>query len=118
MVCPKCNQPLDDDTVFCGNCGAQVAPIQAQGATVTSPYKETRMSDNRAALAANDNQQVMTPPVPQRLEPQALPQGNVSEPPKPPGGSRSPLSSARFRIISALVLIIVVGGAISLFAAL
>ncbi|MBN2028337.1 MAG: zinc-ribbon domain-containing protein [Actinobacteria bacterium] len=33
-VCASCGEPLDDDAVFCGNCGAQVvqAPVQGEGA--------------------------------------------------------------------------------------
>src|SRR5215470_7133697 len=34
IQCPNCNAQLDDDAVFCGNCGKQVAPLQAKGATV------------------------------------------------------------------------------------
>ena len=34
IQCPNCNARLDDDAVFCGNCGKQVAPLQARGATV------------------------------------------------------------------------------------
>jgi len=34
MQCPQCNAQLDDNAIFCGNCGNQVAPLQAQGATV------------------------------------------------------------------------------------
>src|SRR6266704_775323 len=35
MQCPQCNSPLDDDTIFCGNCGRQIAPLQARGATIS-----------------------------------------------------------------------------------
>src|SRR5437764_14080420 len=35
MQCPQCNAQLDEDTIFCGNCGKQIAPLQAKGATVT-----------------------------------------------------------------------------------
>ncbi len=34
MQCPNCNAPIDEDTIFCGNCGNQVAPLHARGATV------------------------------------------------------------------------------------
>ena len=34
MVCPRCNQPVEPNAAFCGNCGNQIAPIQARGATV------------------------------------------------------------------------------------
>ncbi len=28
MNCPSCSQPLPDDAVFCGHCGASLAPEQ------------------------------------------------------------------------------------------
>jgi len=34
MQCPQCHTQLEDGTIFCGNCGKQLAPFQAQGATV------------------------------------------------------------------------------------
>jgi hypothetical protein len=40
MQCPRCNAQLEDDTVFCGTCGTQITPVQAQGATVTSKASE------------------------------------------------------------------------------
>lgn len=48
MQCPQCNTPLDDNAIFCGNCGNQVAPLQAQGATVVY----TTQAD-KAEIAAN-----------------------------------------------------------------
>jgi len=35
MRCPDCQAPLDEDTIYCGNCGRQVAPLQARGATAS-----------------------------------------------------------------------------------
>jgi hypothetical protein len=40
MQCPNCNTQLDDHAVFCGNCGNQVAPLYARGATVASNATE------------------------------------------------------------------------------
>jgi hypothetical protein len=40
MKCPKCQASIDDDTVFCGNCGQQIAPFQARGATMSYPNDE------------------------------------------------------------------------------
>jgi hypothetical protein len=48
MQCPHCNAQLEDDTVFCGNCGAEVAPLQAKGATVI--YKGGEGEDDLAAV--------------------------------------------------------------------
>lgn len=36
MQCPRCHTPLEDGAVFCGNCGAQITPLNAQGATAVS----------------------------------------------------------------------------------
>src|SRR5439155_11001725 len=35
MQCPHCNATVDADTVFCGNCGKQIMPLQP-GETVIS----------------------------------------------------------------------------------
>ncbi len=35
MRCPHCQAQLDEDTIYCGNCGQQVAPLQARGATAS-----------------------------------------------------------------------------------
>lgn len=34
IQCQHCNTPMEDGATFCGNCGNQVAPLQAPGATV------------------------------------------------------------------------------------
>ena len=44
MQCPKCQANLDNDTIFCGNCGQQVAPLQARGATMNYPDNERTAS--------------------------------------------------------------------------
>lgn len=33
MQCPQCNARLEEDVVFCGNCGTQVTPMQNRGNT-------------------------------------------------------------------------------------
>src|SRR5579883_3081956 len=33
MVCPRCNRPVDNGATFCGNCGNQIMPTLARGAT-------------------------------------------------------------------------------------
>jgi Anti-sigma-K factor rskA len=120
MNCPRCNTVLDDDTVFCGNCGTQIAPLQARGATVAASIEneETlRMNSNPAG-----NRQAAPPPAMQRFSPPAAPyvpahdtptQNNT---PQPPRRGASPLASARGRVIIALALIVLVGGAFGLWA--
>ncbi|MBE3558632.1 MAG: zinc ribbon domain-containing protein [Ktedonobacteraceae bacterium] len=41
MVCPRCQAPLEPGALFCGNCGNQVVPINAFGATVVEPSRES-----------------------------------------------------------------------------
>lgn len=72
MQCPHCNAQLDEDTIFCGNCGRQVAPLQAQGATVSAPGTDLRGAPvapvvpsappyppSRPAPAMSENQRAM-----------------------------------------------------------
>lgn len=33
MQCPRCHNSVEDGAAFCGNCGLQMAPLYAQGAT-------------------------------------------------------------------------------------
>lgn len=33
MVCPRCNQSVENGATFCGNCGNQITPVLARGAT-------------------------------------------------------------------------------------
>src|SRR5690349_947088 len=51
MQCPRCHSPLEDGAVFCGNCGAQVAPLNAQGATAENDG--TLIIPERSVGAAN-----------------------------------------------------------------
>src|SRR6266699_2922539 len=90
MQCPQCNAHLEDDTVFCGNCGKQIAPLQAQGATVA--YKAGEGEDNFATvISTSQSSQPPTPQTPMRnnaLQPATPYRGDtptfLSSPP-PPG---------------------------------
>ena len=122
MKCPRCNYTLDDDTAFCGNCGAQVTPLQSPGATVASSLENEETIQMRSNAAGN--MQAVPPPVMQRFSPPAsayapAPGTPVQKdtPPVPRRGG-SPLASTRVRVISALALIVLVGGALGLFAVL
>ena len=122
MKCPRCNYSLDDDTIFCGNCGAQIAPLNSQGATVASSLENEETLQARSN--AMGNKQAAPPPVMQRFLPPAAsyapaPDTTVQkETPPVPRRTASPLASGRVRVISALALIVLVGGALGLFAAL
>lgn len=58
MQCPQCHAPLEDNAVFCGTCGKQLAPLNAQGATIVSPDMEGTQISNINRLAPPYN----TPP--------------------------------------------------------
>ncbi len=118
MQCPQCNAQLDDDAVFCGNCGKQVAPLQAKGATVR--YKEkpgdselTAMQGKRPAqqTPAPDTRAYATTPETPTLR------GAFSAPPtsKPPARRTN---IGRVALIAALVLLVIAGGTIGVVALL
>ncbi len=126
MQCPHCNAQLDDDTIFCGNCGRQVAPVQARGATVAAPEEE---------LPGNAGGNLPYPPprsVPGIVENQrAMPRGDDSEtvtfrPTKAPApasqretplplqqpGTRAPRGRGRILLFGALLVILLGGGTV------
>ncbi len=110
MQCPHCNAQLEDDTVFCGNCGKQITPLQAQGATVT--YKAGEGEDNFATvISTRQSYQNPTPQTPvnnNALRPDTTYRGDdlptVRTPPQPPPRKSNPW---RLLFIIALVLIII-----------
>ncbi|MGH2496477.1 MAG: zinc-ribbon domain-containing protein [Ktedonobacteraceae bacterium] len=122
MRCPRCNTVLDDDTAFCGNCGTQIAPLHAQGATVAASIDDDETL--RVNTNAVRNRQPAQPPVIQGFSPHAAPY--IPSPDTPPQNrapqaprrGKSPLASARGRIIIALALIVLVGGGLGLFVTL
>src|SRR5690242_7993569 len=122
MKCPRCNYSLDDDTIFCGNCGAQVAPLQSPGATVAASIDNEETLQVRSN--AMGNMQAAPPPVMKRFSPPAVPYAPAPgtpaqrDTPPVPRRSASPLASARARVFIALALIVLVGGALGLFAVL
>ncbi len=86
MNCPNCNAPIDQDTVFCGNCGRKLTPQYAQGATVAeltqqSSYDERTSYPPRGnsllppTIGLNNSPQANTPPqgyTPPHAQPYAL----------------------------------------------
>jgi len=104
MQCPQCNSPLDEDAVFCGNCGKQIAPLQARGATIS--VKETRQT-NDGQFPRNTSYR---PQGPVSTAPGALPNlGSDSVTfqsiPRPPRSN-----TGRIALIIALLLLVVAGG--------
>lgn len=56
MQCPNCQATLEHDTIYCGNCGKQVAPLRARGATLD--YSISEINNGR-----NATQKQVTPHV-------------------------------------------------------
>ncbi len=113
MQCPNCHHTIDDDTIFCGNCGRQVAPLHAPGATVTA-------TDETMLSARNDvsGQGVLryNPPWAARPEIESAKQGAVgappvqpaTPPPTPPPPRRA--KTSRLALMAALLVIVLSGG--------
>ena len=113
MQCPHCNAQLEDGTVFCGNCGKQIAPFQAQGPTVT--YKAGQGEDNFATV-------ISTRQGPQTPIPQTPASNNAYRSNTPYQGVDSPTTlpstqppprknnTGRIIFIVALVLVIILVG--------
>ena len=122
MKCPRCNYTLDDDTIFCGNCGAQIAPLNSPGATVASSLENEETIQARSNVAGN--RQAAPPPLMQRFSPPVAPYipapdaPTLKDTPPIPRRGGSPLASARVRVIIALALIVLVGGSLGIFAIL
>jgi len=120
MQCPHCNAQLEDDTVFCGNCGTQITRVQAQGAKV--PYKGGEGEDDLATVIST--RQSYQPPTPQTPV-----RNNALQPDTPYRGGDTPtiLSSPpparknntwRIAFIVVLVLLIIGVGTIGTIALL
>jgi hypothetical protein len=123
MQCPHCHNQLDDDTIFCGNCGRQIAPVQARGATVTASEEELRntrgdpsfassrpapgMIDSNRTVLDGDSSTIIT--VPSKSTP--VSPGQVATP--PPVDKRAPRApNRRILLIVGVLVILVAGGAV------
>jgi hypothetical protein len=115
MKCPHCNAQLEDDTAFCGNCGTQIAPLQAQGATVT--YKAGEGEDDFATiLSTRSSSQPPTPQTPVRNN--ALYRGDTPTIlPSPPPSTRK-RNTWRIAFIIVLVLLVIGVGTLGTIALL
>lgn len=46
-ICPKCNQPLDDNAAFCTNCGAAITAVEIDPYDHTAEFDKKDISDNK-----------------------------------------------------------------------
>jgi zinc-ribbon domain len=123
MQCPHCNAQLDDDTIYCGNCGRQVAPLQAMGATVVAPeggqpgtareslsYPLPQPSpgiiENQRAMPEGDDSALVTYPALSMPTPAG--QRETPPPPQPPAPRAT--NQRRILLFGALLVILFAGG--------
>ncbi len=85
MFCPGCKTLCDEDAIFCGNCGKQVAPLRAQGATVAEPVfnlSSNELKHNTAYRNAIPRRPIIQmPPAPQ--SPFSPPPFRMAQTPEP-----------------------------------
>ena len=86
MQCPHCKAPIDDDTVFCGNCGKQIMPLQ-RGETVIS--YATQANGNPVGVEGIETRPDERPPAMYR-PPSAMPINSFAPPPAPQSQRRTP----------------------------
>src|ERR1700730_15552797 len=98
MNCPRCNSPIEENSVFCGICGNQLSPVKAPGATVAEPDDKTRLSDPignaQAVYNGVPRSPMYTPPPPQQFTPTRQEQ-NAYLPPAQSGIPSTPNSTRR-----------------------
>src|SRR5215471_3154339 len=114
MRCPQCNAQLDDGTIFCGNCGKQIFPYQAQGATVAYKAGEDE-SELPTILTSPQNPQRLTPQPPVRNYVPASNTPPIPSSPQPPSPKRN---NGRIVLFAVLALLIVAAGALGVIALL
>jgi len=116
MQCPRCNATLEDDTVFCGNCGNQVASVANPGATrLAVPEQEGSINHQPASVYTDYGRQgaVLEKPT---LSASAPPiQVNT---PLPPSDRPQRNNIGRIALIAIVILLVVAGGTIGLVSVL
>src|SRR6266567_3713783 len=123
MQCPACNAPLEEDTVFCGNCGRQVAPLLAKGATIAAPAEELQALKSISTPAGNNRP--AQPAMLQTSSRQTPPYAPTTAIPVQSGTPQLPPSTRprltrtrRITLIAALLLIIIAAGTVAILATL
>ncbi len=96
MFCPGCKTLCEEDAIFCGNCGRQIVPLRARGATVAEPVVNVRSSElkhNTAYRNAIPRRPVIqiSPPLPQSsFSPPPFRMAQTPVPVRPDPGQLSP----------------------------
>jgi zinc-ribbon domain len=105
MQCPQCNAQMEDGATFCGNCGKQIASLNAPGATIAETMAPTEISRGNQPWSAYGAQRssLQSPPA----EPQPYPATPVT-----PGAGQPPSRPPRNnigRIVLFILLAIAIG---------
>jgi hypothetical protein len=137
MLCPNCNAPVDADASFCGNCGHQITPIYARGATLSESDETVLQPEGPGQSLPRADYRSQSPQSYSPLPPTALPNQPQSyygpDPTRygagntPPAAQYSATSSAPsrpaqrrpgrnivFGVIIGLVVVLVLAGVITL----
>src|ERR1700730_11858368 len=97
MFCPGCKTLCDEDAIFCGNCGKQIVPLRARGATVAEPlanFGSNAMKRNTAYKNAIAQRPVLQVPPPLPRSSFSPPPFRMAQPPVPVQPASSQLSSS------------------------
>src|SRR6266516_3754184 len=114
MQCPQCNAQLDEGTIFCGNCGKQIAPLQAQGATVA--YKGgVDDSELPTIISSGPGSQRSAPQTPVRNYVPASDTPPIPSSPQLPSRKRN---NGRIVLFVVLALLVITGGTLGVVALL
>jgi hypothetical protein len=73
MVCPNCNAPVDAGAAFCGNCGHQITPIYARGATLSESEETALLPEGPGQSLPRGDYRSQNPQGYSPLPPTALP---------------------------------------------
>jgi hypothetical protein len=135
MVCPRCNQPVENGATFCGNCGNQITPVLAAGATeLVAPENNPYQITGEPTIATPPTQETLPPvgqsynsisPLVQRETARPYPAGAgvtplprtmstpppVSAPPVslPPVSKPARLPRKRIAFIAAIIALLIIG---------
>ncbi|GAC1343853.1 MAG: hypothetical protein NVSMB27_04150 [Ktedonobacteraceae bacterium] len=122
MLCSQCHTPLEDDAVFCGNCGAQVTSPQSGGMkTVVDRTTPDPLTNNGEQVTVLSNRFGSSPPTILPSSLQKHPVGAVTDSPgqrnvSPPLDTRpsSPGHTRRNVLIGLLLLVLIASGSAGL----